>query len=62
MSNINLHTCKKSAPGWGNKSINCKQCQKEKRDAKFFGKFPVMPSHEAFGVLKEMTGYIEKEK
>ena len=34
MSNVNLHTCEKAAPGWQKKS-KCEQCQREQDQSNF---------------------------
>lgn len=38
MSNVNLHTCERAAPGW-QKSGECTQCQLEDNFAKWGGNF-----------------------
>jgi hypothetical protein len=39
MSNINLHTCEKAAPGWQNKCKPCAECESEIRRRKMADDF-----------------------
>jgi transposase-like protein len=39
MSNINLHTCEKAAPGWQNKCKPCAECESEIRRRKMAADF-----------------------
>ena len=47
MSNINLHTCDKAAPGW-NAPGECKECEREKRHRKIMNEFSELVSPPAF--------------